>query len=52
MVLDGAMMILASFALCVLHPGIGFGGSWGDANFHFRKHTELQKGEMSEEGNV
>ncbi|KAF8861352.1 RTA1-domain-containing protein [Acephala macrosclerotiorum] len=36
MILDGVMVIIACTCLTVLHPGIGFGHKWKQANFPFR----------------
>jgi hypothetical protein len=35
MILDGVMVIIASFTLTVMHPGRGFGRVWNEANFTF-----------------
>jgi hypothetical protein len=35
MVLEGAMIVIATFCLTVLHPAICFQGAWRDANFNF-----------------
>ncbi|KAK9240692.1 RTA1 like protein-domain-containing protein [Lipomyces kononenkoae] len=35
MVLEGGMVSIASLCLTILHPGIGFRGTWRDANFNF-----------------
>ena len=49
MVLEGAMIGIASLCLTILHPGIAFRGTWSDADFNFfhtkKKHdseTELE----------
>jgi hypothetical protein len=36
MVLDGAMIVIATTTLTFMHPGIGFDGRWVDASFPFR----------------
>jgi len=36
MILEGPMIILAVFALTVLHPGSSFAGRWNEANWSFR----------------
>jgi hypothetical protein len=35
MILDGTMVIIACFALTIMHPGRGFGRVWEEANFTF-----------------
>lgn len=35
MILEGAMIGIASLSLTCLHPGIGFRGTWADADFSF-----------------
>lgn len=35
MVLEGAMIGIASLCLTTLHPGLAFRGTWADANFNF-----------------
>jgi len=40
MVLDGTMVIIASIVLTVMHPGIGFGSAWQEANFSFRTRKD------------
>jgi hypothetical protein len=47
MVLEGAMIIVASVTLTAMHPGIGFGRqAWEEGDWHFREHQEkhFQKG--------
>jgi hypothetical protein len=34
MVLEGGMVAIASICLTILHPGIGFRGTWSDVNFN------------------
>ena len=36
MVLEGAMIVLATTALTALHPAVAFQGVWHEANFQFR----------------
>ena len=36
MILDGMMVIIACITLTVMHPGVGFGNVWQEANFSFR----------------
>ena len=36
-VLDGVMVLLACISLTVMHPGIGFGDEWAQADFPFWK---------------
>lgn len=47
MVLDGVMVILASFCLTVFHPGWGFQGRWQEANFNFGKKKPVVDTENS-----
>ncbi len=42
MILEGAMIIIATSCLTFLHPGISFQGAWTAANFTFRR----RKGDM------
>ena len=50
MILEGAMIVIASTCLTLLHPGIAFQGAWADANFNFRgrKGSDLEKTTQSE----
>ncbi|KAK3618237.1 phospholipid-translocating ATPase rsb1 [Elasticomyces elasticus] len=46
LILDGAMISLASLCLSALHPGPAFGGQWNAANWSFRtkkKATDAEK---------
>jgi hypothetical protein len=52
MILKGAMIVIASLALTIVHPGIGFGRvAWAEDDWHFRsrkgvvaeKHQERVK---------
>lgn len=40
MILEGAMVTIASTCLTVLHPGVAFQGSWKAADFTFRKRKD------------
>ena len=42
MILEGAMIVIASTALTGVHPGIMFGKSWGAANMHHGQHIEMK----------
>ncbi|PVH74389.1 RTA1-domain-containing protein [Cadophora sp. DSE1049] len=42
MVLDGVMVILASTALTVMHPGFGFGNKWSVGKFKFRRQKNVE----------
>lgn len=42
MVLEGAMIVMASTALTVIHPGIILGKSWGATNIHNGEHVEVK----------
>ncbi len=44
MILEGAMVVIATSCLTLLHPGVAFQGSWSDADFTFRpkKADELE----------
>lgn len=44
MILDGAMIALATICLTAFHPGPGFGGQWHAANWNFRS----KKGQKAE----
>lgn len=35
MVLEGAMIAIASLCLTAVHPGVAFKGTWADADFNF-----------------
>jgi hypothetical protein len=37
MVLEGPMIIVATFSLTVLHPGFAFGGNWEAASWSLRR---------------
>jgi len=49
MVLEGAMIIIACLTLTLLHPGIGFQGSWEEANFVFRTWTKARRAATKED---
>jgi hypothetical protein len=40
MVLEGPMIILASFLLTIFHPGIAFDGTWGAASWSLRGRNQ------------
>lgn len=47
MILEGAMIVIASVTLTIMHPGIGFGKvAWEEGDWHFRDRQEknFQKG--------
>jgi hypothetical protein len=55
MILEGAMIIAASLALTIMHPGIGSGRvAWAEGDWQFRsrkgvvaeKHTGKEDGEV------
>ncbi len=52
MILEGAMIIIATSCLTFLHPGIAFRGLWASANFRFRtgKSRDVEKTVSPEEG--
>lgn len=60
MVLEGAMIVIATVALTALHPAVCFQGVWHEANFSFRmkksyrlnKSEDLNSGAQSEMSNV
>ncbi len=46
MILEGAMIVIASVTLTCLHPGVAFQGSWAKANFtvwRSRKHGAVDE---------
>lgn len=43
LVLDGAMMAIATTCLTATHPGLSFGGVWQAADWSFRSKHDLQK---------
>ena len=51
MILEGAMIVIASVTLMSLHPGVAFQGSWADADFmvwHSHKHSVVDEGDAEE----
>ncbi len=52
MVLEGAMIVIATSCLTWLHPGVAFQGAWEAANFTFRtrKNGDVEKTVTPEEG--
>lgn len=40
MILEGAMVVIATICLAVWHPGVAFQGSWNQANFRMRGEKE------------
>ncbi len=40
MILEGAMITIATTCLTALHPGISFQGAWHEVNFSFRTKKE------------
>jgi len=52
MILEGAMIVIATSCLTLLHPGIAFQGVWAEANFSFRtsKNRDAEKMVTPEEG--
>jgi len=49
MILEGAMIIIATSCLTFLHPGIVFAGAWNQLNFHFRSRKSAN-GEKNMDG--
>ncbi|KAK4957554.1 phospholipid-translocating ATPase rsb1 [Elasticomyces elasticus] len=47
LILDGAMISLASLCLSALHPGPAFGGQWNAANWSFRAKKNATGAEKS-----
>ncbi|KAF2840786.1 putative RTA1 domain protein [Patellaria atrata CBS 101060] len=39
MILEGAMISIASIALTIIHPGVAFAGKWDLGNFSFRNRS-------------
>jgi hypothetical protein len=48
MVLEGAMIVIATFCLTILHPAICFQGAWHDANFNFRTKKNRSRSTKTE----
>ena len=51
MILEGAMIAIASLALTVPHPGVAFRGEWVACNFRIRgsKIREMEAGKIESE---
>lgn len=51
MILEGAMIVIASIALTVPHPGVAFRGYWVACNFPIRrsKMREMEAGKIESE---
>ncbi|PQE27910.1 hypothetical protein CJF30_00009097 [Rutstroemia sp. NJR-2017a BBW] len=52
MVLEGVMIVLATLALTIFHPGVSFKGAWNELNFKFRgngkaSHERVKSGAES-----
>ncbi|KAI9876974.1 MAG: hypothetical protein M1830_005130 [Pleopsidium flavum] len=51
MILEGAMIVIASIALTIPHPGVAFKGTWAAANFHLRGRKssarEMESGKVT-----
>ena len=48
MILEGAMIVIASVTLTALHPGVAFQGSWAEADFTVwgaHKHGAVDEGD-------
>ena len=43
MVLEGGMVISATLALTILHPGKAFDGGWAKAGYRFRTGVKLER---------
>jgi hypothetical protein len=51
MILEGAMIVIASLALTIVHPGIGFGRvAWAEDDWHFRSRKGGCGGEAFRKG--
>jgi hypothetical protein len=48
MVLEGAMIVIATFCLTVFHPAICFQGAWHDANFSLRTKKNRSRSTKTE----
>ena len=49
MILEGAMIIIASLAFTIVHPGIDFGRvAWAEGDWHFRSRKGLWRRGMQE----
>jgi RTA1 like protein len=49
MILEGAMIVIASFFLTVAHPGPALGQMWKSGGFHLRKRKAGEAAEKGEE---
>lgn len=45
MILEGAVIAIATISLSIGHPGPCFEGRWGEANFELRKRGRSGTGE-------
>lgn len=51
MILEGVMIIIASLALTIMHPGIGFGKvAWAEGDWHFRSKKGAVAAQHTEKG--
>ncbi|KAM0415693.1 hypothetical protein ACHAPT_013365 [Fusarium lateritium] len=48
MILEGAMIVIATICLSIGHPGVCFEGRWDEANFQLRKSDESAQFEKTE----
>jgi hypothetical protein len=52
MVLEGAMIAIASIALTIMHPGFGFGRkAWAEGDWSFRSRKGSMEGRNNGSGN-
>jgi hypothetical protein len=42
MILEGAMVVIATVCLAIWHPGVAFQGRWEEANFRMRGNKEYE----------
>jgi hypothetical protein len=49
MVLEGAMIVLASAMMTIFHPGWAFGAKWTDAGWNWKKdgRADVEDGQNS-----
>lgn len=56
MILEGAMIVIATGCLTLLHPAIAFQGAWHEANFAFRTkggvHKQLSSDDEESQMNI
>jgi hypothetical protein len=56
MVLEGAMIVIATGCLTLLHPAVCFQGAWHDANFQFRTkggaHKRVSSSDEESQSNI